>query len=470
MRPRPVLPLVSLALLAGCVGVPTPSERAARSELEATRAIYRPGDAKTEPPVLAPTSPLADVLRFAMLENPRVEAEYHAWAAAVERIAPARSLPDPRITFEADIQTIIQTVMPGLMIDLPGRGKLRAAGDAASAEAGVLRFAFEGEVLRTAYRTKSAYYRIQFLEETIRVQREALTLLEEIEDLARRWVAAGRGSIQDVLRSQIERERLVTTIANLEDSRGVLLAEYRASLGRSPDDETIPRPEVFEKGAEPPDADAILSIALARNPGLRGMEADIRRAEAMLDLARTSRRPDFSLGAMADITPNPVMWRPAASMTLPIWRDRIAGEIAAAQAEKRSMEARLDAEQIDLAAEIASMLYLIREATRNHELFDTALLPVARQSLDVARAGYGAGRSLYLDVIEAERQLLDFELARIEARAQRELALASISLSIMGVPPAGAPIPPAPDSVAPPAAPPAPAAPSPRPPSEELES
>jgi len=402
--------------------------------------MYRPGDAKPTLPSLAADSPLSDCLRFAMLNNPKVEAEYYAWAASVERITGARSLPDPRITFEADITSMLETVMPGLMIDLPGPGKLRAAGNVAAGEARASYFGFETEVLRTAMALKSAYFRLHFLEDTLRAQRETLALLQELESQAQQQVAAGKSGIQDVIRTQIEREQLATQIANLEDSRSVLLAEFRAALGLMPDDAAVPVPSVFESSPPPPSADEILVLAAVRNPQIRQMEADVQRGEAMLDLARTSRVPDFSIGVEADVKASPVMWRPTGSITLPIWRDKIAAEIAAAQFEKRSSEARLSAEQIGLAADLASMLYMYRESARNSELYASTLLPMARQSLDAARSGYAAGRSSFLDVIDAERQLLVFDLSLVEARTQRELTLASISLLIAGTPPEGAPL------------------------------
>ena len=426
--------------LAGCTGTPTASERQARSDVEAVRSKYRPGDAKPTLPNLSKDSPLADYLRFAMLNNPRIEAEYYAWAASVERITGARSLPDPRITFEADITSVVETVMPGLMIDLPGPGKLRAAGDVAAGESRASYFKFEIEVLRTAMALKSAYFRLHFLEDTLRVQRETLTLLGDLETQAQQQVAAGRSGIQDVLRAQIDREQLTTQIANLEDSRGVLLAEFRSALGLRPDDPTVPLPSTFEASPPPPPADQILALAAAHNPQLRQMEAEVRRGEAMIDLARTSRVPDFSIGIEADVKASPVMWRPTGSITLPIWRDKIAAEIAAAQLEKRSSEARLSAEQIGVAADLASMLYMYRESTRNIDLYATTLLPKAHQSLDAARSGYAAGRSSFLDVIDAERQLLVFDLSLVEARTQRELSLASLSLLIAGTAPEGAPI------------------------------
>jgi len=376
--------------------------------------MYRPGDAKPVLPLLLNDSALSDYLRFAMLNNPRVEAEYYAWAASVERITGARSLPDPRITFEADITSVLEAVMPGLMIDLPGPGKLRAAGDVAAGESRASYFRFEIEVLRTAMALKSAYFRLHFLEDTLRVQRETASLLADLETQAQQQVAAGRSGIEDVLRAQIDREQLLTQITNLEDSRGVLLAEFRAALGLQHDDADVPVPTAFEPSPPPPPADQIL--------------------------ARTSRVPDFSVGIMADVMASPVMWRPTGSITLPIWRDKIAAEISAAQLEKRSSEARLSAEQIGLAADVASMLYLYRESVRNIDLYAATLLPKAHQSLDAARSGYAAGRSSFLDVIDAERQLLVLDLSLVEARTTRELAIASLSLLIAGTAPEGAPI------------------------------
>jgi len=425
--------------LAGCTGTPTPSERAARADIATISERYRPGDAKPTLPVLMQESPLSDYLLFAMLNNPRVEAAYYDWAAAVEGITPARSLPDPRLTFEADIADNVMSLMPGLMLDLPGPGKLRAAGDVMAAESRITYFGFERALLRTALALKAAYYRLHFLEETIRVQRETLRLLGDLAQLAQQQNATGAGTLQDLLRAQIAHDQVETQIANLEDSRSSLVAELKAALGLGPADPDPPVPSTFEPSSGDPRPDELLATALIRNPDLRAMEGDVRRAEASLALARKSGVPDFSLGIEADLKASPVLFTPSAGVTLPVWRDKIAAEIAGAQASKRAAEARLDAEQVQIAAEMAAMLYMYREAVRNDGLLRDKLVPKARQSLDAARAGYVNGRAGFLDVIDAQRSLLEFELAGIEARTQRELALASLSLSIAGVPPAGAP-------------------------------
>jgi outer membrane protein TolC len=401
---------------------------------------YRPGDTQPALPTLTADSSLADYLRFAVLNNPRVEAAYYDWAAAVERVTPARSLPDPRLTFETDVADTVMSLMPGLMVDLPGPGKLRAAGEAVAAESRASYFAFEREILRTALAVKTAYARLHFLEESIRVENETLRLVRDLEQLAQQQNAAGRVTLQDVLRAQIARDQVETEITNLEDSRHSLIAELAAALGLGPEHAPPPVPNAFEASTGDPRPEALLALALERNPSLRAMQADVERAEASLALARKSGVPDFSLGLEVDFQADPTLFRPSAGMTLPIWRDKIAAEIAAAQAEKRAAEARLTAEQVQIAAELASMLFMYREAVRDDALLRDKLLPKSRQSLDAARAGYVNGRASFLDVIDAQRTLFDFELEGIEARTQRELSLAALSLTIAGLPPAGAPV------------------------------
>jgi len=418
----------------------TEGEKRARQEREALGRIYRSGDERPALPKLDTNAPLHDFLLFAMLNQPQVEAAYYDWAAAVQRITVERSLPDPRLTFSADIAGMVMSLMPGLMMDFPGPGKLKWAANAATAESEARYFAFEWSVLQTAFALKKAYYELHFLDAKVGVNRETLRLVEQIEKLARTQNEVGKVTLQDVLRTQIEQERLATEIGNLDDSRNPLLAQFKAALGLKPEDTTTPVPQRFESTPLDLTSDKLFATALARNPRLKVMEAEVQRADASLRLAFKSRVPDFSLGVEADVKASPVFVTPQIGITLPIWRDKIAAQIAEAQAGKRAAEARLSAEQIALAVEFAEKAFMFRESSRTLELLTQRLLPKARQSLEVAQSGYVSGKVDFLNLLDAERTLLQFQLSEVEARVQRELALAELSLLILGTPPANAPV------------------------------
>jgi outer membrane protein TolC len=427
-------------IVVGCHGVPTKTERAAREDFREVTERYQP-DGK--PPVLAELkadSTLSNYLAYAMLNSPRVQAAYYDWAVSIERITVERSLPDPKLTFESDIADAVMTVMPGLMQDFPGPGKLKARGNMAAAESRTQYFAFEAAVLQTALELKRSFFELHFLDERLRINRENARFLGDLESIARAQNETGKVTLQDVLRAQLERDRLSNEITNSEDSRRPMLARFKAALGLTHDQPDPPVPEGFESSTLNPDTEDLLKTAFARNPRLKAMEAEVRAAQAAIGVADKEKAPDFSLGLMADARAAPTMFRPLASVSLPIWRDRIAAQIAQAQANKRAAEARLTSEQIMLTVDFAMKTYDYREVSRLLALLQNQLIPKAGKSLEIARSSYLSGQTDFFNLIDAERTLLNFQLSGVEARTRREIILAELSLMIAGVPPTGAPV------------------------------
>ena len=433
------LALLGSLVLVGCVGTPKPSERAARADLRAVEARFRPSVTNAMPALTAQSS-LEDLLNYAMLNRPQVAAAYLDWAASVERITVERSLPDPQLTFQMDLQSVVTSLMPGLMMEFPGPGKLAARADLASAESSTKYFAFENAVLQAAFDVKKAYYQLHFIEDKIRINRGMSNLVEGLEEIARQQNDVGKGTLQDVLRAQIEQDQIANDLANLTDSRNPLLAQLKGALGLSGAAPAPPVPLRFETTPLDLSSDQIFATALLRNPRLRAMEAEVRLAQAGIAVAEKSRVPDYAVGVEADAQATPAMVRPRGGMTLPIWRDKIAAEIASAQNRKSAAEARFSAEQIAMAVDFADKLFSFRENTRTITLIEERVLPKARMSLEVARAAYLSSKTDFLNLIDAQRALLGFELTAVEARLQRELVLAEISLLVLGLPPAQAPL------------------------------
>ena len=154
---------------------------------------------------------------------------YFEWLASVEKITRECSLPETRLISEADISKMIMAVMPRLMMDFPWPGKLRAAGDVATVESGMKYF-------------------------------QSLTEVEKSTE-------------QGLLRTQIEKERLVTELTNLRDSRQSFVTQFKASLGLGASD---PPPRAVSSALLATSGDQFLTMALSRNPRLKGMDADVK--------------------------------------------------------------------------------------------------------------------------------------------------------------------------------------------------
>jgi len=426
-------------VLAGCRGIQTPGEMQARHDLGAVAGQYRPTNDIPALPELTADSTLSNFLAFALLNSPTVEAAFYDWSASVENITVSRSLPDPQLTLQAYITDTLTSLMPGLAWNFPGPGKLKARAGVAAAESQGKYFAFETAVLQAAFNLKRAYYQLALLDEQLQLKRETLSLLENQERAVRAQNQAGTATLADSLRVQGERDRVGTDLANLEDSCGSVQENFKAALGLTPGQTNPPTPAHFEMSSENVDADELLRVAFARNPQLAAMAADVRTAEADIAVAYKERVPDFNAGLSADVYAPPFYW-PQAGMTLPIWRDKLAAEIAQARAKHLAADSQLKAAQIDLAVNFAEKSFAYRETSRNLALVEDKLIPLANQNLAAVRAGYRTGTVEFSAMTDAERMLLDLKLTAAEVRTEREIALAELSLMVAGVPPANAPL------------------------------
>jgi outer membrane protein, heavy metal efflux system len=92
-----------------------------------------------------------------------------------------------------------------------------------------------------------------------------------------------------------------------------------------------------------------------------------------------------------------------------------------------------------LSTELELALFKYQDADRRIALYRDALIPKADQSVKVIQRSFEAGKSDFLFLIDAQRVLLEFELAYERAVADREQGLATVQKLVGGPSPAPAP-------------------------------
>jgi len=435
--------LLAFVLLSGCEGTPIREETAARRQLAEIGGSYRPDRRIPALPALTPDSPAAEFLRFALLKHPQVEAAYDDWRAAVEAITPARSLPDPQLTAQPNITSGNSlAIMPGLMFDFMTRGKLAAMGREAAAASDVAYREYAAAVMRTAAEARKASIELAYVDEALRLREDSLRAADQSLALAGADYSTGSGpaTLEAQVRILNSAGEQRANLAMLRDRRTAARVRFKSALGLGPDDPDPPWPSFPLQATHLPPQEELWGAAERVNPGLAGMRAMVDMAVAGVDVARTSRTPDFSVGAMFDSMARPVPVRPSASVTLPIWRDKIAAVIRGAEAKRDAAVARLDAEQINLAAEIAQMLFMVRESDRMIEYLDGVALPNLERSAASSEAAYQSGLGGAGMIPEARLMALGMRLERADLLRRRETSVADLLLILAAVAPPGAPL------------------------------
>ena len=418
---------VLLSLAGGCSG----PEPIGRESLSAVQSKYRPSDKKPELPVLKSDSPLSVFISYAILNNPETEAAFYDWKRAVEEIMVAQSLPDPKLTLSAEIMSSVEKLLVGFMQDIPASGKLALAAEAYSEAAQAKRYLFEEQLLKTAFNLKQISYEIGLLKEKIRFLKDIVALIDTQEQSIRANFESGLAGNQDLIMVQSAQARLHNELVNLEDSLKPLTARWRQALGIGPNEAQPPLPEtVIEEHILPAETD-LLKEALTRNVRLKALSAGVRQAQAMLERSYKEENPDFSVGLGSDVKNDKLNWMPEISITLPIWRQKIAAEIASAQAGQKQAQAMLSAEEINVAVLLAEKSFAWRELQRQSRLIREQLMPLAEVKLNSLDAAYKTGKMDFTGWFNAGRELLELKIQLAVVNAQREIVFDDISLMVL---------------------------------------
>jgi len=370
-------------------------------------------------------STLQDYLAYAALYNPELEAAFNRWKAALEKISQVRSLPDPRFTYAYYIENVETRVGPQRhRIDLsqtfPWFGKLGLQGDIALEETHIQKQAYERLKLNLFYRVKVAYYEYYLLSRSISITEENLRLLSYFENVARTQYESGKATIADVIKAQVELGKLEERLLSLQDLQKPMIARLNGVLNR-PYSAQAPWPSSLPIYDITPADEDIIKEALESNPDLKTIDIEVEKEVKAIDLAKKQFYPDMMLGlsyietghsSMPDINESgkdPII--AMFSINLPLWRNKYrAGVREAELRQKTALKERKNRENM-LITDMKTALYNLHDAGRKIALYKDALIPKAKQSLNVTQTAFESGKKDFLSLVDTQRTLLELELA-----------------------------------------------------------
>ncbi|MEW6545265.1 MAG: TolC family protein [Nitrospirota bacterium] len=378
---------------------------------------------------------MSDLVQEALARNPEIQAARQQWEAAAKRVPQARSLEDP--SFQVQWWNLpdsfnlgqAQNTIIGLSQKFPFPGKLALKEEVATRSAEITEQALRAKEREVIARLKQAYYDLFFAHKAIQIHHEQIDLLTQFLDIAVAKFRTGKGSQVDVLKAQVELSTLHQQLPVLEQRRDTAQAKVNTLLNRDPRSPVglpqEPRAARFDK-----DLDELFQMAADARPEVKAAALAVRRNEHARALAHRQYYPDVTVavqrfqnfqahdgfGAVMAIN------LPFAFWTKPKY-DAAAQEAAAAVAA-----ARADLQSLENLTrfQIRDALAKVRASWEIAVLYRTTVLPQAEESLASARAGYRTGRTDFLNLIEADRALREFQLAYYRALVEWQQRVAEL--------------------------------------------
>jgi outer membrane protein TolC len=398
--------------------------------------------------LLATDPLLARLVEESLAARPELKQARATADAARERIPQAGALPDPMLTLgiQNDGFDGIQIGrMPGSFwqvmvtqpLPWPGKRGLReeiATTGAREAEA------------RTARARLSVVADVERAWLDLLLVRDRLALLDRLdglwvraEGLARSRYEAGEGSQADLLRSQLERNRLRQRRWGLQAEERTWLQALNRLRDR-PLDEPIPTSSSLADLPLPtlPASGEAVADAEARSPELLLARLEAERAGQALRLAERDRFPDLavSAGVMPRGGLDP-MWQAGVSVTLPVFAGRKqARAVAERAAEAQASGSGAAAVAQVLRQRVVDRLALLESLVETARIYREGLIIQSRATAESTISQYRVGRVSFASVLDALGGVIADEDGWLQANAAAQrVAIAAQEVSLE---PAGA--------------------------------
>jgi NodT family efflux transporter outer membrane factor (OMF) lipoprotein len=315
-------------------------------------------------------------------------------------------------------------------------GRVRRSIEASGANAGSVAAARDGVRVIVAASTARAYASICALGEELDVAHHSVEVVKREADISEQRYEAGGGSRFEVERAQALVAEVAATIPSLEGERRATVFELAALLGRTP----AQAPLDLESCVAPPRLTGLIPVGdgralISRRPDVRQAERHLAAATAQIGVATAELYPTIRLigfygGAASEVpqlaTNAGEVWGigPTISWTFP----NQAGPRARVRQAKASQAAALAAfdEVVLTALKETEQALTAYGAALEHRRALTEAQERIHRSFEIARNGYGAGSTSYLDVLTTEQSLvaLDAEVASSDAELiQRQIDL-----------------------------------------------
>ena len=421
-------------------GVPGLDQRPPQTSAGSTRALtglFQNESAVTNAEEISDGDPtgaltLRQALSLALLRNPQLSAFSREVRAAEARIIAAAAIPNPSAAIGVEnfggrnerrsFRAAETTLALSQLIELGGKrsGRIRVAG----LQRDLARWDYETTRLDVLTRTVQAFVDVLAAQRRQLLAERQFELAKQVSESVGARVRAGSESPVEARRSDVA---LTTRRVELEGARRSL-GRARISLaafwaGR-PQFETVEGD--FDRIADVPTLDTLLN-AMAGNPDIARWTAEIGLREAAIELQRAREIPDFTVdaGVRRYSDTDNTAFIAGISVPIPVFGANPGG-VAEARSNLAVALERRRAAAVAVSAQLTRAYESLTGAARTVELLADDGMPGARAAFEAAQQAYRAGRFGLLQVLDAQRALIEVEDRYIGALAEYHNSAAEV--------------------------------------------
>lgn len=390
-----------------------------------------------------PIESLEDLEAQASANSPTLRRMQQEASAEWAKTGYVSKLPDPTVSsmffvppmnFEPDRQVAEIQVMQMI----PWLGRLKAEAQQAYYEALVAENQYQAERLRVIGDVRMNWYRLYVLMKQIETTEADKSQLQALIETANARVATGAAQPGDVLMATLESSSLQEQLLGYRQQAASTQAEINRLVGRPANSPVYP--PTFIK-AELPDwsHELLRCTAIATQPELNAARLQTAAKRWGIEVARLKRRPDVTVSGGWVVMDAPGSMMPGdgrdsytlgVSTTLPIQHKKYDAMVSEASSEHLAAHASEDEVVLKLDATLRDLWEQARAAAQTVELYETTILPQARQNFEADQKSLANNNVAFDRVIRSYRSLLNLQLGYHKALGQLATSIARIRQTV----------------------------------------
>lgn len=383
---------------------------------------------------------LNELLQTATNDNLELKILKNEYLTALEIAPQVSQLPNPEVGagfFPLPVETRLgsQRFRWSVTQMFPWFGLLDSKKELALAQAEPILERLQATALNLHYKLKTAYFKLYELEKSQLILDKNLTVLAALERVALAKLESGKGTAAEVIEIQIQSEAVQQEIAILESMKTAPLVDINQLLQRD-----LETPVVIEDSLDFVNLvykeDSLMAQIEAQHPMLRMFTLQQEVSEKALVLNELADKPSFGFGLdyihvdrrhLANLDNNGRdIVQVRAMVKVPIFKQKYAAKEREEQLKIQTLEDKKTNTLLQFQAQIRKAYAQHEQASLKRNLY-LKQMELTKAAIQVLKAAYSAQTSRFDELLQLEKNLLDYELKLLKTMIDSHLAKVKIN-------------------------------------------
>ncbi len=391
--------------------------------------------------------PLDSLIFHAIRVSPKIKLLRSKMEVSSSKIEHGTNLPDPMLTFglvnmPTNSFSFTQEPMTGKVIGItqafPFPGGLGVKSDVIAMDTLIVEQEIEDFKNEIRKDVTTLYYELQLVREEKILAAESKALLNQISDVVKSKYEVSQASLQNMIQVEVQITRVQDRIESLIGKENATLAELNAFLLRK-ENSAIDTDEIIPVSGDKYSSTALIKTANEYRPFLRGIQLSEQKSKLMENAADYSYYPNFQVGLQytqrdySSVTGQ--NWNDFLSVvvgiTLPLgYGGGYSSKVEEAQYLQSFYREQYSSSVQSLNQSFGKIVAKLHELQIREKLISETLLPQTEQALQASLADYQVGRVDFVNVINAESDILKIKTDLIKIRTEYSKNVAQLEFLV----------------------------------------